>query len=174
MLKGIPFSPSLPGLAGTRCSPSFLLASIKHKAKRTVKEYASAFLSLRPYWPASWSILPRYDCALLGVCVTALQFCLADQSFAEWPPLTEAKVLYTDNVFEFSAARRLQISEDPSQPTVVPLNRPSDLVWGPSIDVRRTLSSRLGQTEVSFKAHGFIFTNNPIFRHSDYRIQVNH
>ena len=43
---------------------------------------------------------------------------------AEWSAITEAKVLYTDNVFEFSAARRLRLSEDLSQPTVVPLNRP--------------------------------------------------
>lgn len=91
---------------------------------------------------------------------------------AEWSAITEAKTLYTDNAFELSAARRLALSEDPSQPIVVPLNRPSDVVWEPSIDVRRTSTSSLGQTELSFKAHGFLFTNNPVFNHGDYRVQV--
>jgi hypothetical protein len=100
-------------------------------------------------------------------------FGLPRQAGAEWSAITEAKVLYTDNVFEFSAARRLRLSEDPSQPTIVPVSRPSDTIWEPSIDVRRTSSSNLGQTEISFKAHGFIFTNNPIFNHGDYRIQMN-
>lgn len=112
-----------------------------------------------------------------GCCLWAasLWVCLAavDAKAAEWSAITEAKVLYTDNVFEFSSARRLRLSEDPSQPSIVSLNQPSDTVWEPSIDVRRTSSSSFGQTEISVKAHGFIFTNNPIFNHGDYRIQVN-
>jgi hypothetical protein len=171
MLKEATFSPALPRSAETLLSPTFILASIKastyHARVRLGFSLAAALLA------RLFEHSTRYDCMLLGVCVTALQFCLTDQSFAEWSAITEAKVLYTDNVFEFSAARRLRLSEDPSQPTVVPLNRPSDTVWEPSIDVRRTSSSSLGQTEISFKAHGFIFTDNPIFNHGDYRIQVN-
>lgn len=91
---------------------------------------------------------------------------------AEWSAITEAKTLYTDNVFELSAARRLALSEDPSQPIIVPTDRPSDVVWEPSIDVRRTSSTSVGQTELSFKAHGFLYTNNPIFNHGDYRVQI--
>src|SRR4029078_6643650 len=82
-----------------------------------------------------------------------------DASLADWSAIADAKVLYTDNVFELSAARRLSLSEDPSQPTIVPTNRPSDVVWQPSIDIHRS-TSRLGLTELSFKAEGFIFTNN--------------
>ncbi|MBA5866685.1 MAG: hypothetical protein GDA67_08355 [Nitrospira sp. CR1.3] len=82
-------------------------------------------------------------------------------------------MLITDNVFELSAARRLALSEDPSQPIIVSVTHPSDVVWDPSIDVRRTSWSSLGKTELSFKAHGFLYTYNPIFNHGDYRLQVN-
>jgi hypothetical protein len=92
---------------------------------------------------------------------------------ADWSATAEAKVLYTDNVFELSSARRLSLSEDPSQPTLVPVKKPSDVVWEPSLDVRHTSNpTHLGQTEVSVKAHGFIFTDNPIFNHGNYRIQL--
>jgi hypothetical protein len=93
-------------------------------------------------------------------------------SLAEWSAIPEAKLLYTDNVFERSAARRLSVGEDPSQPTIVPTNQPSDVVWQPSIDLRHRSTSNLGHTEISFKAQGFIFTNNPVFNHGDYRLQV--
>ncbi|HZN45757.1 MAG TPA: hypothetical protein VFB56_10515 [Nitrospiraceae bacterium] len=95
-----------------------------------------------------------------------------DASLADWSAIADANVLYTDNVFELSAARRLSLSEDPSQPSIVPTNRPSDVVWQPSIDLRHRSASRFGLTELSVKAQGFIFTNNPIFNHGDYRLQV--
>jgi hypothetical protein len=171
MLKEASFSPALPRNAKTLLSPAFILASIKAS---TYSQRVRLGFSLAAALLARFVEHPtKHDCVLLGICLTALRLCFADQSFAEWSAITEAKVLYTDNVFEFSAARRLQLSEDPSQPVVVPLNRPSDTVWEPSIDVRRTSSSSLGLTEISVKAHGFIFTNNPIFNHGDYRIQVN-
>ena len=92
---------------------------------------------------------------------------------AEWSALTEAKVLYTDNVFEFSSTRRLSLSEDPSQSTIVPVKKPSDLVWEPSIDLRRrSRPTALGDTELSIKAQGFIFTDNQVFNHGNYRIQL--
>jgi hypothetical protein len=92
---------------------------------------------------------------------------------ADWSAIAETKVLYTDNVFELSSARRLSLSEDPSQPAIVPVQKPSDIVWEPSLDVRHTSNpTHLGQTEVSVKAHGFIFTDNPIFNHGNYRIQL--
>jgi hypothetical protein len=92
---------------------------------------------------------------------------------SEWSAIAEARALFTNNVFELSAARRLALSEDPSQPVNVSLSQPSDVVWDPSIDVRRTSWSSLGKTELSFKAHGFLYTYNPIFDHGDYRVQVN-
>lgn len=90
----------------------------------------------------------------------------------EWSALTEAKVLYTDNVSELSATRRLALAEDPSQPTVVPLKNPQDVVWEPSLDLRRTSETALGQTEFSVKATGFIYTDHSIFNHGNYRLQV--
>ena len=84
-----------------------------------------------------------------------------DETVAEWSAIADAKLLYTDNVFELSAARRLSLSEDPSQPSIVPTNRPSDVVWQTSIDTRLRSTSRFGLTELSFKAQGFILTNNP-------------
>ncbi|HKU51417.1 MAG TPA: hypothetical protein VJQ25_03040, partial [Nitrospira sp.] len=49
---------------------------------------------------------------------------------------------------------------------------PSDVVWQPAIDTRHRSVSRFGLTELSFKAQGFLFTNNPIFNHGDYRLQL--
>lgn len=89
-----------------------------------------------------------------------------------WSAIAEQKVLYTDNAFQFSSARRLTLAEDPSQPTNVQTDKPSDVVWEPSVDVRRTSSNRLGKLEISAKAHGFIFTDNTAFNHGNYRIQV--
>ena len=57
---------------------------------------------------------------------------------ADWSATAEAKVLYTDNVFELSSSRRLSLSEDPSQPAIVPVKKSSDIVWEPSLDVRHT------------------------------------
>ncbi len=116
-----------------------------------------------------WSALV---CVGLLVAIAWFLYRAGEGRAAEWSGIAEAKTLYTDNVFEFSSARRLALSEDPSQPVIVPTDRPSDVVWQPSIDLRRTSTSSLGHTELSFKAQGFLFTNNPIFNHGDYRIQM--
>ncbi len=102
-----------------------------------------------------------------------LGFALPRESQAgEWSAVTEAKVLYTDNVSELSATRRLALSEDPSQPTIVPLKKPQDVVWEPSVDLRHRSSNLLGSNEVSLKAAGFIYTDHTIFNHGNYRVQV--
>lgn len=90
---------------------------------------------------------------------------------AEWSAIAEQKTSYTTDAFQFSSARRLRFSEDPSQPTVVPTDKPEDVIWEPSIEVIRSSPTSLGKNELSLKAHGSIFTNNPIFNHGDYRIQ---
>jgi opacity protein-like surface antigen len=96
--------------------------------------------------------------------------CFPRNVMAEWSAVAESKVSYTDDVTNFSAARRLKFSEDPSQPTGIPTQL-SDVIWDPSLEVIRTSSSPLGPNELSIKAAGFIFTNNPIFNHGDYRLQ---
>jgi hypothetical protein len=65
-----------------------------------------------------WAFMAR--CTFL----TSLLFCLGllvllgfpRSVMAEWSGIAGSKVSYTDNVTNFSAARRLKFSEDPSQP----------------------------------------------------------
>ncbi len=90
---------------------------------------------------------------------------------AEWSAVAEQRVSYTTDVFQFSSARRLALNEDPSQPTIVPLGKPSDVVWEPSLEVIKSSSPWLGKNEMSVEAHGFIYTDKPIFNHGDYLIQ---
>lgn len=89
-----------------------------------------------------------------------------------WSAIAEQRVLYTDNAFQLSSVRRLALAEDPSQPTAVQVRKPSDVVWEPSVDVRRMSSNRLGKVEISAKAHGFIFTDHASLNHGNYRIQI--
>jgi len=90
---------------------------------------------------------------------------------AEWSAIAEQKTSYTSDAFQFSSARRLALSEDPSQPTVVPLGKPEDVIWEPSLEAIRSSSNSLGQNELSVKAHGYIYTDKSIFNHGEYRIQ---
>ena len=92
-------------------------------------------------------------------------------SRAEWAAIAEEKTSYTTDAFQFSAARRLALTEDPSQPTVVPLNKQEDVIWEPSVEVIQSSSNSLGRNDLSIKAHGYIYTNNPIFNHGEYRLQ---
>ena len=99
-----------------------------------------------------------------------LVLCFPCGVMAEWSAIAENKVSYTNNVTNFSAARRLKFSEDPSQPTALP-SQLSDVIWDPSLEVIRSSSSTLGPNELSVKAQGFIYTNNSIFNFGDYRLQ---
>lgn len=108
--------------------------------------------------------------SLLFFLCLAVSFCIPRSVMAQWSALAEGKVSYTDDVTNFSAARRLKFSEDPSQPTGLPTQL-SDVIWDPSLEVIRSSSSTLGPNELSLKAQGFIYTNNPIFNHGDYRLQ---
>lgn len=91
---------------------------------------------------------------------------------ADWSVITQSRMTYTDDVFQFSASRRQKFSEDPSQPTVVPTERKSDVVWDPSVEVMRASTNALGVNELSVKLHGFLYTANPVFNHGDYRLQM--
>lgn len=98
-------------------------------------------------------------------------FCFPSRATAEWSAVAQQKTSYTTDAFQFSSARRLSLSEDPSQPTVVPTEKSPDVIWEPSIEVLRSSFTSLGKNELSFKSHGTIYTNNPIFDHGDYRVQ---
>ena len=43
---------------------------------------------------------------------------------AEWSAIAEQKTSYTTDAFQFSSARRLRLTEDPSLPTVVSTDKP--------------------------------------------------
>ena len=89
-----------------------------------------------------------------------------------WSAVAGTKTSYTTDVFQYSAARRLALGEDPSQPTIVPLDKPSDVIVEPSIEVKRALATNWGKTELSVKAHGFLYTEHSIFNHAEYRLQA--
>lgn len=121
----------------------------------------------------------RYPHSLLSnLCRVALWGVLAsllwgpDRSAqAEWSAVAEQKTSYTSDAFQFSSARRLRLTEDPSQPTVVSADKPEDVIWEPALEVVHSTPTAQGKNELSVKAQGAIYTNNPIFNHADYRIQ---
>lgn len=107
-----------------------------------------------------------------GCLILLTLFVPSPDAMAEWSAIAEQKTSYTTDAFQFSSARRLRFSEDPSQPTVVPTDKPEDVIWEPSVEVLRSSSPALGKNELSFKAHGAVYTNNPVFNHGDYRLQA--
>jgi hypothetical protein len=113
--------------------------------------------------------LGRGLCIAVGVWTAWSVLCRPAK--AEWSAIAQQRVSYTTDAFQFSSARRLYLSEDPSLPTVVPLGEPEDVIWEPALEVIRTGSTSLGRNELSVKAHGFIYTDKPIFNHADFRIQ---
>jgi hypothetical protein len=116
---------------------------------------------------AGWRLACLAACA-----VTALLASLAEAAESGWSAVAGTKTAYTTDVFQYSAARRLALGEDPSQPTIVPLDKPSDVIVEPSIEVKRALATPWGGTELSARAHGFLYTEHPIFNHGEYRLQA--
>lgn len=100
-----------------------------------------------------------------------LALVISDPVRAEWAVIGGQKTSYTTDVFQFSAARRLSFSEDPSVPTALDLEQEQDVVWEPSLEIIRRFAGATGHPELSFKARGFLYTLNPIFNHGDYRLQ---
>jgi hypothetical protein len=45
------------------------------------------------------------------------------------------------------------------------------VIWEPALEVMHSTPTAQGKNELSVKAQGAIYTNNPIFNHADYRIQ---
>ena len=81
---------------------------------------------------------------------------------AQWSGEIQNNFFYTDDVGLFSATRRLSLQNDPTQPVVDRTGQGSDMVYEPSVDVRRAFESRWGRTELSAQAQGFIFAENPV------------
>lgn len=110
----------------------------------------------------------RQACLVAGA-ATLLLAPLAEAAESGWSASAETKTSYTTDVFQFSSARRLSLGEDPSQPTIVPLDKPSDVIVEPSVEVRRLFDTK---TELSAKAHGYLYTEHSIFNHAEYRLQA--
>lgn len=106
-------------------------------------------------WSVTLFLIPRAEAAEEG-----------------WSAVVGTKASYTTDVFQFSSARRLSLGEDPSQPTIVPLDKPSDVIVEPSIEVKRGLATSWGRTELSAKVHGYLYTEHSIFNHAEYRLQA--
>lgn len=103
--------------------------------------------------------------------VAGWTFAFPPPLLAEWSATAEQRTSFTTDAFQFSTARRLRFNEDPSQPTVVPIDKPEDVIWEPSIKVQRLSINGWGKNEFIVKAHGYLFTNNPAFNHGEYRLQ---
>jgi hypothetical protein len=117
------------------------------------------------------NVLSRLSPLLRLVVFIVLTISVPAVASAEWSAIAEQKTSYTTDALQFSSARRLRFTEDPSQPTGIPLGNPQDVIWEPSLEVLRSSSNHWGGNELSVKARGYIFTSNPIFNHGDYRIQ---
>ncbi len=98
----------------------------------------------------------------------------SNPALAEWDFVAGQKISFTTDAFQFSSVRRLQLSEDPSLPSVVPLDKPEDVIWEPTLEATKSVTTSYGRTDVSVRGRGFIFTNNPKFTHGDYRLQIRH
>ncbi|WP_447974655.1 hypothetical protein [Nitrospira sp. Kam-Ns4a] len=79
---------------------------------------------------------------------------------------------YTDDVSLFSAARRLALREDPTQPVIERKGQGDDMVYEPSLELRRVSQSSWGKTELSLEAQGFLFARHSAFNHGSGRLGV--
>jgi hypothetical protein len=119
----------------------------------------------------SWCLRKRGLIVCVATAISTACLSIDRVARAEWAAIAQQRVSYTTDAFQFSSARRLALSEDPSIPTAVGLNNPEDVIWEPSIEAIRSGIVGKGRNDLSVKAHGFIYTDKPIFNHGDYRIQ---
>ena len=75
-------------------------------------------------------------------------------------------------MFHFSSAFEQELLEDPTFPDPALLGKQADVIWEPSFQALWSRSGSGTPTEIGFKALGFIYTNNPIFNHGDFRLHV--
>lgn len=107
---------------------------------------------------------------LLAVCASA------SGAAAEWSVNAVGNLHYTDDVALFSATRRLNLHGDPTQPVLdsVLLDKGSDMVFEPDLNVAKSFTSRWGRTEVSVSGQAFVYAINPRFNHGSFGIQALH
>ena len=86
---------------------------------------------------------------------------------AEWSLRGEGKVFYTNDVALFSASRRLDRLQDPTQPILDGdlAKQGDDMVFEPVAEVGKSFSLLGRKMEFSIKGQGFVYTDNPRFNH---------
>ena len=109
----------------------------------------------------------------LGLAVTVLLGAAAP-AMADWSATAGGNLFYTDDVALFSATRRLNMHGDPTQPALDTslTGKGSDMVFEPDLLVSKTFTSSWGQTALSVKAQGFIYTVNPQFNQASAGLEL--
>ncbi|MDF0666133.1 MAG: hypothetical protein P0119_08670 [Nitrospira sp.] len=100
----------------------------------------------------------------------------APAALAETTIEGRAFLFYTDDVALFSATRRFNLDGDPTQPALDSslIGKGSDMVFEPEINVMKSVASRLGRTEFSFRGQGYIYAVDPGFNHGTFGLQMLH
>lgn len=110
---------------------------------------------------------------MLAVPLSALMSVgLVSGAEAKWSVHGGLDVSYTDNVFQFGAAVEQEFLDDPTLPSADDSRDQEDVIWTPSMDIRWTPEGAPLMPEVAVEVMGFIYTENPVFNHGDFRVQV--
>jgi hypothetical protein len=134
-----------------------------------VHQEAMAFTLAMTRMHETWNppFLLKYVLALgCGLCLPG--FLLSPGvGMAELSIRGEGKVFYTNDVATFSASRRLDRLQDPTQPTLDGdlAKQGNDMVFEPVAEVVNSFSLLGRKMEFSIKGQGFVFTDNSRFNH---------
>jgi hypothetical protein len=95
---------------------------------------------------------------------------------AEWSASATGNLFYTDDVALFSATRRLNLHGDPTQPVLDTslVGKGSDMVFEPDVSVTKSLESKFGRTEFTFRGQAFVYAVNPNFNHGSVGFEALH
>lgn len=104
-------------------------------------------------------------CVLIMMTAEALLLSLATPVLAEWSVTGGGSLFYTDNATLFSATRRSSLDGDPSQPVLDTsvFGHGKDMVFEPSLRVMKFIPSSWGQTALTAKVRGFVYSVHPEF-----------
>jgi hypothetical protein len=96
------------------------------------------------------------------------------QSESGWHVGGKMNAFYTDDVSVFSTSQRLSLREDPTQPLVQATRQGASGVFEPVAYLTRSFQSGWGNTELTARAQGFVFTDHTEFSHGTYGTQLAH
>jgi len=81
---------------------------------------------------------------------------------------------YTDDVAVFSASQRLSLREDPTQPLIQVTRQGSSGVFEPDLYVTRAFRTAWGDTDLTARAQGFLYTNHTDYSHATLGGEIEH